>query len=117
MTTITATSPPRMSSRSATRPSHHTFMLRRLVVLALAVLTVAVVLSGQAWADRPPAERAPVSSRALYVVEPGDTLWSIAERLDPSADPRAIVDRLERAAGGALLQAGQTIVLPPGIGA
>ena len=30
----------------------------------------------------------------VYVVQPGDTLWSIARRADPGADPRPLVDRL-----------------------
>ena len=31
----------------------------------------------------------------VYVVRPGDTLWSIATRLDPSGDPRPLVAQLE----------------------
>lgn len=37
----------------------------------------------------------PAASRT-YVVRPGDTLWSIAERLRPGSDPRPIVDTIER---------------------
>ena len=51
----------------------------------------------------------------VYVVQPGDTLWAIAERFSPEGiDVRHTVDRLSDAAGGALLQPGQRIVLPLG---
>jgi nucleoid-associated protein YgaU len=43
------------------------------------------------------------------VVRPGDTLWTIAERLDPKADPRAVVDALVSARGTSSVQAGQLI--------
>jgi hypothetical protein len=45
-------------------------------------------------------------------VQPGDTLWSIALRLDPSGDPRPIVQRLEQQVGGDTVQAGERVVLP-----
>ena len=49
----------------------------------------------------------------VYVVQSGDTLWSIAERI--TADDRDIrhtVDRLVASTGGAMLQPGQRVVLP-----
>ena len=49
------------------------------------------------------------------MVQPGDTLWAIAERFTPAGvDRRRTVDRLVEATGGALLQPGQRIVLPVG---
>jgi nucleoid-associated protein YgaU len=48
----------------------------------------------------------------VYVVQPGDTLWSIATRLDPGADPRPLVDRLVAAHGSATLHVGEVIRLP-----
>jgi Tfp pilus assembly protein FimV len=54
-----------------------------------------------------------VSSRT-YVVEPGDTLWSIASMIAPDHDPRAVVLEIERvnedAADG--LVPGQTLAIP-----
>ena len=52
-----------------------------------------------------------------YRVAPGDTLWGIADRLDPDADPRGTVDRLIQANPGAVsadgvLRSGQVLVLP-----
>ena len=47
-----------------------------------------------------------------YVVRPGDTLWSIATRLVPSADPRPLVDRLAAELHGTTLRPGEVIVVP-----
>ncbi len=49
----------------------------------------------------------------VYVVQPGDTLWFIAERITPDdRDIRHTVDRLAASTGGAMLQPGQRVVLP-----
>ena len=42
------------------------------------------------------------------VAEPGDTLWSIAHRLAPKADPRAVVDALAQSNGGSTVQPGES---------
>ncbi len=34
-----------------------------------------------------------------YVVRPGDTLWTIAERVDPTGDPRPLVAQLAAQVG------------------
>lgn len=55
-------------------------------------------------------------ARRTYVVRSGDTLWSIARRVSPSADPRSIVDAIggtNAVAPGALVP-GQTLVIPMG---
>ena len=54
------------------------------------------------------------TARVPYTVQPGDTLWSIARRVAPADDPRAVVDRLvrdNRLPGGAV-QAGQELWIP-----
>jgi hypothetical protein len=55
-------------------------------------------------------------ARHVYVVRLGDTLWSIARRISPSADPRPIVDAIagSNALAPGSLVPGQTIVLPLG---
>ena len=91
-------------------------MTRTRVRRRLAV-TLVVASIGAAWAV--PAARAlgsgsePVSS-SRYVVRPGDTLWSIAERVSPGTDPRPVVDAIASANGvdPGLLVPGQTLVLP-----
>ncbi len=49
---------------------------------------------------------------ATYVAGPGDTLWSIAVRLAPSADPRPLVAEMSSQLDGSSLQPGDRIVLP-----
>ena len=49
-----------------------------------------------------------------YVVRPGDTLWTIAAEIAPDDDPRAVVDALREANGGAELQVGQRLDLDVG---
>jgi nucleoid-associated protein YgaU len=48
------------------------------------------------------------------VVQPGDTLWSIATSLDGDGDVRAVVDEIQELNGlnGAALVPGQTLLLP-----
>ncbi len=79
---------------------------------------VSFALVAAAWAG--PAVRAlgsperPVRvSRTSYVVREGDTLWTIALRLSPGADPRPIVDALASANGidSGQLVPGQTLVV------
>jgi LysM repeat protein len=52
------------------------------------------------------------STANVHIVQPGDTLWSIARRLQPEGDLRPLVDRLAMAHGGAALQVGERIGLP-----
>jgi spore germination protein YaaH len=47
-----------------------------------------------------------------YTVEPGDSLWSIAQRVDPTGDPRALVARLAAQTGSETVVPGERIVLP-----
>jgi nucleoid-associated protein YgaU len=96
---------------------------RRRIAAALLASTVAVlVMAGASSLERrlteEPAEPTPAATDApavidgpTYVVQPGDTVWSIAGRLDPDGDIRPTVDRLAEAAGGTTLQPGQRIPL------
>ncbi|HVF33290.1 MAG TPA: LysM domain-containing protein [Acidimicrobiales bacterium] len=54
---------------------------------------------------------APVAS-TTHVVEPGDTLWSIARQLVPEGDVRPVVDALAAHRDGRPLQVGERIALP-----
>ena len=87
----------------------------------LAALVVVVGLAIAAWAAlgalggvlTAPVRSAPASGDGATVVEvaPGDTLWSIARRLQPGGDPRPLVDRLAASNGGAVVRAGERLVL------
>jgi spore germination protein YaaH len=49
---------------------------------------------------------------ATYTVRPGDSLWSIAERVDPTGDPRPLVAQLAAETGSETVVPGERIVLP-----
>jgi len=55
---------------------------------------------------------APVAHHAVYIVQPGDSMWTIAERLDPGSDPRPVVARLTQQAGGDTVVPGERLLLP-----
>ena len=54
----------------------------------------------------------PRPARPVYVVQPGDTLWTIARRAQPPATSVRLVGRLATALGDRPLQPGERIVLP-----
>ena len=76
-----------------------------LVLAALVLAGLTSLQAGDAGFDGEPA------ATVTYVVEPGDTVWSIAEALAPGADPRPLVDAIVDANGGARLDVGQRLVL------
>jgi hypothetical protein len=55
---------------------------------------------------------ATIAHHARYVVSPGDTLWSIAQRLDPTGDPRPVAAQLEAQVGGDVITPGERLLLP-----
>ncbi|MDR2983423.1 MAG: LysM peptidoglycan-binding domain-containing protein [Nocardiopsaceae bacterium] len=96
----------------------------RIVVGALAGLVAAglaaliwLAVAGQAEAAGPGAlSRGSGSGHTMLrvVVHPGETLWSIAVRTDPTADPRDIVQQIidDNALRGPSIQAGQVLWVP-----
>ena len=102
--------------RPRPRPSAATYRRRRAAAVGLALaIVVGAAQAGGALGDSPLAvsERRPASSGpSTHVVQPGDSLWSIAEELAPGEDPRPVVDALAEARGDAPLIPGETIVWP-----
>jgi Tfp pilus assembly protein FimV len=94
---------------SPTRRRH-----RILAVLAglVAVVWLLAPRVGSAFGSVPASapERGP--DPAVYVVQPGDTLWSIARRVRPEGDIRRLVERLEQANGGARVRIGDRVAVP-----
>lgn len=109
------------AQRVDNRPSTQVF-LRRRVLVALVFIGVFVALTigaGSVLANRggAPASTSAVrpatpSASTTYVVQPGDTVWSISERLRGESTQIDYVDSLVSVLGGASLQVGQVITLP-----
>ncbi|MEO5680507.1 MAG: LysM domain-containing protein [Acidimicrobiales bacterium] len=91
---------------------------RSLAAVALVAAVVGTLLGAGSLAGAEQAKPAPSdgaaateSAGATHLVQPGDTLWSLARRLQPDGDVRPLVARLRAAAGGGLLVPGQRIHL------
>jgi nucleoid-associated protein YgaU len=84
-----------------------------LIVGSALFLLAVTVLSGRFTAD---AGSQDTSGPAMstVVVQSGENLWQIARRVDPGADPRAVVTRIREinALGDTTIVAGQSILVP-----
>ena len=93
----------------------------RAAVAIVAVAAVGILLGAGslAGAEQPPEPPRPAPVQASsspaagsHVVQPGDTLWSLARRLQPEGDVRPLVARLRASSGGGgALAPGQRIQL------
>ena len=102
--------PPSVQSRK------HKYGIRRLVigiVLSIVGALVWTVLAHVAGLnnDIVGADISPNAPQEIYVVQSGDTLWSIAMTFDSDGDPRDTIDRLAELNGGSSLYIGQKILL------
>jgi hypothetical protein len=109
-----------VAAGAARTVSPATYWRRRIAVVVLAVALVLVMArAGAALGGSTPAapERHPAHSSATAasdtgrstLVRPGDSLWTVAERLAPGSDPRPIVDALSEARHGTVLTPGESI--------
>jgi LysM domain-containing protein len=89
---------------------------RRLVALVfLAAFALALLVgASQVLANRggAPASTPTVRPATEYVVQPGDTMWSLAERFHGPFGRASYLDRLLDANNGPALQVGQVVTLP-----
>lgn len=81
----------------------------RSVGLLLAILSLVLVIGLRAAPDSQGGQEP-----QAYIVQPGDSLWSIAE-LTSTGDPRDTVGRIKELnhLASSTIQAGQTLQLPP----
>ncbi len=106
-----------VASGSARVVSPTTYWRRRAAVALMVVAMLFVMaragaaLGGNTPAapERHPAQSAVTNPSATTVVQPGDSLWTVAERLAPNDDPRPVVDALSEARHGTVLTPGETI--------
>ena len=88
------------------------FVLVALLGLALGLLVVAMAPATATSVHPQTQGSAGVAERVT--VRPGDTLWAIAERVRPDADPRATIARIKDMNGltSGAAQAGQVLLVP-----
>lgn len=90
--------------------NHQSPTLRLLILLTVAC-AVFLLVSGRVDASTP--ETAP----RTYQVQPGDTLWELAEEVaGPEVDVRVVIANIKRLNGldTSNLAAGQTLLIPSG---
>ncbi len=86
-----------------------------IVAIASAVVLIWLAVAGRAQAAQEAGLGGAGSHGMLrVVVHPGQTLWSIAVRADPAADPRLVIQQIidDNALRGTALQAGQVLWVP-----
>jgi hypothetical protein len=129
--TITALRPPgvpreferRLAKRRASERRARVIEVRRRRARLLRVAITSVAVAGALWfgtsamaSSQDRLQVLPGSVKTtqgyLYSVQPGDTVWSIATRLDPTGDPRPLADQIESEIGGTNLQVGTQILVP-----
>lgn len=79
---------------AATGPVPHSVRLTRrgrLVLAVIAALAVAGLVLAGATAAQASSPATAHAGQSRVFVQPGDTLWAIAQRTDPGADPQAVV--------------------------
>jgi len=105
----------RPAARPVRRPSSSGVRLTRrgMAVVALGVAALAGILIGIAALSAPTGAAAPSAGTAprVVTVHAGDTLWSIASRVAPGADPRDEVAHLQQLnhLAGVALRPGQQL--------
>ena len=90
----------------------------RMLVSALsfaAMLAISLVsLFGIATASAKASNEASNSTTTQIVVAPGETLWTIAARVNPEIDPRAVIEDIKalNVIEGSEVYAGQVLLVP-----
>jgi LysM repeat protein len=105
--------PSRISEESSSRPTARVYAMRRLVAAGLSLALVFVLgqmVSSAVTAT--PAQPSRTPGASVHVVQPGESLWSIAQQERPRADMARLVDELLRLNGSATIRVGQELILP-----
>ncbi len=100
----------------AQRPRRH---VGAVTVSTVSVLLVVAFVLGwfgsgplAAAGPVPPGPAVELAATRSYVVQPGDTAWSIARQAQPDGDVRPLVSRLLRDRGGGPLHPGEVLLVP-----
>jgi Tfp pilus assembly protein FimV len=120
---MSMTAPCSLRPAAAVRQPHRVppapaYLRRRLLVLGLVLASVVLVARAGtsvavAFGGGPASAAERLASNPVHVVQPGETLWSIARQLHPNGDIRPLVHALLQLNGGsATLEVGQRVRLP-----
>lgn len=107
--------PPELRLVEGTGNSAPAVRRRRLLLAVIAVLSVALALPLSGTGGRSHATGSAPAGNGHpfeYTVRPGDTLWSIATRADPTGDPRPLVAELAAQVGSDTVVPGERLVVP-----
>jgi Tfp pilus assembly protein FimV len=93
-----------------------TYVRRRRTVAVVATALVAVLMSPLAAGAVRRGEPSAPAAQQVVVVQSGDTLWSIAQRVRPGDDPRQVIDEISATNGvqAGALTVGASLVVPLG---
>ncbi len=117
---VVGSTPVRTGEDVAGRRARRAIIRRRRRCLVLSALAaclgcgLALPLGALGGSATPPRSGKDVAviGETVYVVRPGDTLWSIAARFDRTGNPRPMAEALARETGSAVVVAGERIVIP-----
>lgn len=88
---------------------------RALVLIALVAVLFGAFSFGRANSEAAPAVDVPVVPAVQQtVIQPGESLWTVARRIAPDNDPRAVVAQIRKLNDmtGSQVLAGQHLLLP-----
>lgn len=106
-----APAPVRTPRRRASLEVRRRRTLLAMMGLALALLALPLGGSGGVSHTTGSASAAQLHGGA-YVVRAGDTLWTIAQRVDPSGDPRPLVSQMAAELGTYSIVPGEQVTVP-----
>lgn len=114
MTAMTFDQPLRPSVSRPRLSSPVRLTRRGRVLLLLLLVSVVLVAFSLGRTSATAGGAGPTRAPRTAIVQPGETLWSIAQRVAPGADPRLTIARLTdlNGLGSAPIVAGQRLLLP-----
>jgi hypothetical protein len=85
-----------------------------VAALALVVFLLSLALGGGALASNHGAAGSPYQGMRQVVVQPGQTLWTLAAQAEPGADPRVVIPQIvsANALAGATIFPGEQLWVP-----